>query len=589
MVTGQFEIQAASSTSTDLRTTRAARVAEWLLILLAPAAAWLFFGIVLINQDGHVDPWLYLGYGRAFSILQATFGWTYYAVRFPVMMLNGWFVGADHPLLGYAALRYLLLLTCGIPLYFWARRAFGQIAAVVGYLFLVCNPLLSRILLWDLTTFVSVPMALAGMAVWLWSDRVGSRFVSGVLMMGAIASHAFTGTAIATFLFVQAVRRIRSSEWRGLLRDDVLATAIGAAVCYGIGCLYYYSQLGLYDFDPRVIVTVTVTAAGAGEGYAADHQTPFHVWAVRESHVYIPPLCVAIAAALLGRRILENSAIASAWWFGFLYTAAYYAYQLVFGRFVLETVYYFAHLTLVVYLLVPVIVGELARARPQRVAGLLGSAVAALVALPLVHHFLPGFGSWFQATTYDNWTVLMTVGLLAGLLAASTPLLVRRGAAVVVLVTFVLLVQTLAFMNPAHRVVFESQHRSHQAGVYMAAVQMMDVFAANLTPETPVLLWYCGTQKSLRSVASTASLHTVNHPWMPKPCQQGLGTYELERLSSIQPRYVLMLSEDAGTFVPQVAALRDSGYVVQDVLARTIGDAAYRADLRLVQITRATP
>jgi hypothetical protein len=125
--------------------------------------------------------------------------------------------------------------------------------------------------------------------------------------------------------------------------------------------------------------------------------------------------------------------------------------------------------------------------------------------------------------------------------------------------------------------------------VYIAAIQMMDVFAANLTPETPVLLWYCGSQRSVMSVASTALLHTVNHPWMPQPCQQGLGAYELKRLTSIQPRYLLLLSEDPATFVPQVAALRDSGYVVKDVLARTIGDAVYRADLRLVQITRATP
>ena len=240
MATGRFTIQSGSGTSADVQPTRSARVAEWLLILLAPLAAWLFFGIVLINQDGLVDPWLYLGYGRAFTILQAAFGWSYYAVRFPVMILNGWFVGADHPLIGFAALRYLLLLTCGIPLYFWARAAFGMVAAVVGYLFLVCNPLLFRILLWDLTTFVSVPMALAGMAVWLSSDRPGSRVVSGALMTAAMASHAFTGTAILTFLTVQAVKRIRASQWKKLLRDDVLATALGAAVCLGVGCLYYY-------------------------------------------------------------------------------------------------------------------------------------------------------------------------------------------------------------------------------------------------------------------------------------------------------------------------------------------------------------
>ena len=590
MTAGGVLIESVLVTPTDEQLTRGATVSEWLLILLAPVAAWAVFGIVLINQDGYVDPWLYLGYGRAFNVLHAMFDWTYYGVRFPVVMLNEFFVGGDHPVAGYVALRYLLLLACGIPVYLWARATYGRYAAVIGYLFLFCNPLLPRILLWDLTTFVSVPMALAGMAVWLLSERVSGRFLSGALMMGAIASHAFTGTAIGTFLGVQAVRRIRSWEWRSLMRNDVLATALGAAAAFVVGCLYYYAELGPYDFDPRVIVNVTVAAAGAGEGYAAVNHTPFLVWAAREFHVYVPLLCVAISAPLLGRRALENSTIAAAWWWGMLYTGMYYVYQLVFGRFVLETFYYFAHLSLVVFLLVPVIVGELKRAQPQRNAVLVWSVgITALVLLPLTHHIAPAFGKWLETTAYDNRTALGIVGALTGVSIVFTRPLIRRGAALAVLGVFLLLVQTLTFSNSAHRWVFDSQHRARELGVYLAAVQMMDVFASNSTPDAPVLLWYCGPQRSILSVASTASLHTVNSPWANEPCQPRLGEYERKRLTSIQPRYVLMLSEDPGTFARQEASLKDDGYLVQDVFARAIGDATYRADLRLVQIMRETP
>ena len=238
MMAGGSQIQDPFATNAPVRLAPRALLAEWLLVLLAPLAAWWLFGIVLINQDSFIDPWIYVGYGRAFTVFQTMFGWPYYAVRFPVVMLNALFLTGDHPLIGYAALRYLLLLSCAIPLYLWSRKTFGRSAAALGYLFLICNPLFPRIILWDLTTFVSVPMALAGMALWLWSDRASSRFLSGVLMMASIASHAFTGSAIATFLAVQAVRRLRSRELGGLLRNDVLATALGAATTFGVGCLY---------------------------------------------------------------------------------------------------------------------------------------------------------------------------------------------------------------------------------------------------------------------------------------------------------------------------------------------------------------
>jgi hypothetical protein len=139
--------------SQDLKIRSVSRVTplEIAFFLLTPVFAVFLFDISLINQDGAIDPWLYVGYGRNFPLLHALYGWTYYSARFPVMILNGAFLKFPDPIVGYIALRYLLLLLCGIPLYLWARHCFGVAIAIASYLFLFCNPLFPRVVLWDLT------------------------------------------------------------------------------------------------------------------------------------------------------------------------------------------------------------------------------------------------------------------------------------------------------------------------------------------------------------------------------------------------------------------------------------------------------
>ena len=560
------------------------RAAEWLLILFAPPAAWLLFGIVLINQNNQIDPWFYLGFGRAFHTLHDIFGWPYYAVRFPVVFLNGLFLSGEHPLIGYAVLRYLIVLSCGLPLYIWARARLGRPAAVVGFLFLVSNPLFPRVILWDLTPFVSVPMALAAMVIWLHSDGAGARFLSGLLMMTSVAAHAFTGTALLTFLAIQVIRRLRAREFHDLIRKDVLVTGLGAIVCFAGGGLYYYARIG--PFDPRVLITGTLWAAGVAHEYARSHATPFSTWAVREYHVYVPLICVVMTGVLLGRRVLHNTAVASAWWFGVAYMTAYLVYQVVFGRFVLETFYYFAHLSLVVYLLVPVIVAELTIAAPAPSRHMTAMAAGTgLLLLPLAQRLVPAFGTWLDSAGRPTIGVWLGVGV-AGMLVLAGVRSLRARSAAALLCMFLLTVQLLTFLNPTHRRVFDSSYRAEETGAYIAAIQMLDVFAAASTPKTPVMLWVCSHPYSIVSVASTVLLYSVSNPFALEPCGAQLGEYERERLTSQRPRYLLLMNDRPDAFGVQEASLRREGYEVQERLTRSIGNEAYRAIIRLVEITR---
>lgn len=559
---------------------------ETLIILLLPPAAWYLLGIVLINQDGFVDPWIYTGYGQHFELLHTLFGWLYYSVRFPVIVLNeaAWQLGA---VTGYVVLRYLLLLACGTALYAWTRRTFGRSVAMAGYLFLIVNPLLPRVLLWDLTPFVSVPMALAGMSVWLVADdRPGLRLLSGGLLCAAICAHAFTGSAVGMFLLVQASRRVRSGEWRALFRVDVLCTAGGAAICIALGCLYLFVRVGA--FDPTVIVRTTVDMVSVGNLYAETHRTPYGEWAAREWYVYVPALCLFLSAALLGGRVLRNTAVASVWWFGAAYTAFYLIDQFVLGRFVLETFYYFAHLTLVVYMLVPVILSEMIRRLSSSAARrVVAAACVALVAVPLLNHLVPDRVDVWMSWADRNVSLLTGLTVVAGLLIAFAPWLRRQAAtAAVAAAGFALLVQAFTFLNLPHRMVFDSRRWDREVGVYRTNVQMLDLFATYSRPAARVMLWFCPRQTSLLSLASSTLLFTVNDPFAADPdgCDGMLGEYELTRLVRNPVQFVLMLDEGGGSFPARERALNDAGFSTATVQARTLRSGSYSTEARLLRV-----
>ena len=561
---------------------------EVFVILLSPVAAWLLLGITLINQDGYVDPWFYTGYGRAFTTLYALFGWPYYVVRFPVVILNEAF-SWSHPVLGFGVLRYLLLLACGIPLYRWARTTFGRSVALPSYLFLFCCPLLPRILLWDLTTFVSVPMALAGMGLWLVDESRTGRLLSGICMTAAVAAHAFTGTAVGIFVLVQVVRRVRAGQYRQLVVSDICMTAFGAITCLIIGWGYYRYRIG--PFDPTIFFSTTAGAAASGNAYAGSHATPFIAWAATQQHVYIPVLCVALGGILLGRSVLENTAKSSIWWFGLLYLAAYATYQFVFGRFVLETFYYFAHLTITIFLLVPIIIGELFKDTPPSMKWrACAVTVAGLLALPVYNHIALSQWDVVLHAFYGSLTALAVLLIGAAIVGLFSISLRRRplGGAFCA-ASFMVMVQLLAFVSPSQRSVFDSRRAARETGVYLATLDMLSVFSQYTYPSGHVMLWFCPSQTSLLSVASSVLLYTVHNSFSgtDEACVGTIGSSERSRLQSRPVRYILMLDQTGVPFDTWDTSLRHEGYAPYEVLSKTIGDRAYSTKLRLVALDRA--
>ena len=309
--------------------------------------------------------------------------------------------------------------------------------------------------------------------------------------------------------------------------------------------------------------------------------------------MYAPLLCVAMSGALLGRRVLRNTAVSSAWWFGVAYVSVYLFYQFVLGRFVIETFYYFAHLTVVVYLLVPVVLGESTQTLSPRARWIvLAAAAGALLSVPLINHWRPSVGDELQGLTQANMTFLIRLVLLAALITSAARLLARRSVtACASVVAFMLLLQTFTFLSPSHRGVFDSRRRDRETDLYLATTEMLDVFAAHATPQTMVMLWYCSLQPSLGSIASSVLLFTLQRPFSSdrQACDGSVGDYELRRLSEYPVRYVLMLDEGGSSFPARESALQEAGYTTRTIRTETIGANACKANLRLIQISAPEP
>jgi hypothetical protein len=560
-------------------------LAEFAFVLLAPAAAVLLFDISLVNQDTYIDPWLYTAYGQNFDVLHALYGWPYYAVRFPVIMLISAFERPPNPIVGYVLLRYVLVLLSGGLLYLWSRRKFGVAIAVTSYLFLFCNPLFPRVVLWDLTTFVSVPLAVAGIALWLLPERPYwvDRFAVGFLFCASIASHAFTATAIGLFLIVEGLRTLARREFARFALYDVVATALGAAACFGIGVLYYYSHVG--RFDPAVILTSTLSAVSAGNAYAKAHSDRSLAWLLTATFVYIPYALLLVSGFGLGRKILLDQMSARIWRFAAPYALALAIYQFAFGSFVLEIFYYFAHLTIIVYFLFPICLALLAR------SGTIGAKTAAaaaatlvLIAAPLARRLVPNL-IHAMPVTLTSANAIFAIALAGVLVSVFAVWRTPRSSIAVTGAAFILtaVVQLATFSTPIHSSLYASPREARESGVYRSAVDVLRIFAAYARPDARVMFWTPNRETSTLSIASMGLLFDLQDPWSGQG-MPNFGDHERERLRFPGLRYVMLLSERADENPAGIETLAREGIQVRQVERRTIIHEPYVLYLDLVEL-----
>lgn len=564
---------------------------ESLFIVIAPIVGFFALHIRLLTQDAAIDPWIYTGYGQEFRLLQQLYDWRYYAVRFPVVLLNFAVPKGLDPIVGFAIVRYLVFISCGVPFYLWARYHFGIVHAIAAYLFLFCNPLLPRVLQWDLTPFVSVPMALVGITLWLLPTEsnainrmLANRVLAGFAFAASAAAHAFTGTAIAAFFLVEAARRLIKREYFGLVLFDILAPIAGAAVCFAIGMALYFVILG--PFDPSVIFSVTFDAVREGDQYAVSNSEEVSKWIWRDSNALIPLLLLGFIAIGFTRDLLKDNIVSRLWWFGLLYYAAYGAYEFFFHQFVLEpnSFWYFFHLTLVIYLLFPVclyLITQQLTPRHQTIVGVVAIAVLILT---------PAYQEQFQidpnvlkdiVLSFKVLSVITVILLLVAIYSIRAFARVT-GVMSAYAIGLTLAIQLLTLCAPAFSLAYSNVDEAREYDVYRAAVKTVRVFARYARPSQRVKVWYPAKENSVMSIASTVLLDSINDYGGGMP---DLGDYERLQLRSPALNYIMMLSEDFELIANGKSALVRNGYEFRDVVHQTIGGPHFKAELDLIELT----
>jgi hypothetical protein len=528
-------------------------------ILVAPVAAWWMLDINLFPQAGSVDPWFYTGVGQIFNSLVDVYGWPYYLVRFPITFVNRLCCRNAYPDVGYILLRYLLVVGAGGSLYSMALKKMGRPAAMIGYLYLFCNPLFLRVIAWDLTPFLSVPAALAGAAIWLHSEKEAMwRYpLAGGLFCISVNSHIFTSTAIACFLMAAIIAHLLSKRPIRDLAVALLGMLVGFAAVGALGWWYYYELVG--PIDPLLFWKVNRAVLAAGSDYALTHARPFWTWAAQETYFYVPYLWIA-AALILRRGLVEKKTYWTILLASILYGAFYLLYRFMLGRFVIEAHYYFGHIWAVCYLLVPLVAAQAAQ---QTNLSYWIVLVFMLISLPadwLVGMHNRGQIEWLTRA----WGVYgaVAVALLAAVAGIACLRLFKshRGVAIASLGLFCATLQFLSILPHASREVYGIPPQAHRRDLYMVGIQHAKLWATYARKEQIPLLWYQSAPDDLdiSSVVFTTFGDALHNKWqhggMPN-----IGEYERQRLAEPGKCYLFLLAKNPDDIQQGKKALAAAG------------------------------
>ena len=546
---------------------------DWLLLLLSPIAAWLLFDINLWNQLGYADPWYYTGAGQAFHALVDSYGWPYYYVRFPVAFFNELFCSGDHPAIGYVLLRYLLVVLVGGSLYVMALRKFDRKSAQLTLLFVLCHPMLLRNMLWDYPQFLACSMGLAGVAIWLTPG--GKRWlrtsIAGALCALALYSNLFIATMLGMFgVSLLIACMVRRSGWLALLRD-VFFAIIGVILVTLAGCAYLKHSHA--SFEPAMLWTVNMNALKAGNAYAQGQTSSFMTWGTTATYVYVPFLLM-ISAWILHRRRQDGPYEWELLLTGTTYCLFYLVYRSLVGNFVMEVFFYFAFLSLIIYLVVPLVFHELTNRTESRRHAFWTIRIALLVPLYVSilrnqSHLTAPLGSLVTVTWVKLicW-IICAVGAVFYIRLAAR----RRLALTISIGSFIMVVQFLALLPESVRHVYANPHERSESISYRVAVEFARYHREHSRKDTRILTWYDRSDGGfiLYSTSFVSLGDSLNEKWTDPAGLPNIGTFELGRLAESGNGRLIVMATSPDNIAKGKSNLSRAGVKFEVVDTRTI-------------------
>ena len=556
------------------------RTAEAAFVALLPIVAVWLFNISIIDQESYVDPEFYTGYGQSFERMWQVFGLTYYAARFPVMFLNTTTQHLVPGFGGYAVAHYLSFLIAAIPLYLLARRHFGLTVAAASYAFLVLNPLFPRVISWDLTTSLSIPAGLSGIALWLLAKRPWGIGVFGAGFMFAVAlnSHIFTGTAIGVFLATELLFSL--FRRRAILAFIVktLTASAGAVTCVLLGLWFYHATVG--PVTATELWEVTAHAMRDGRRYAETHYVPLADYYARNYEIYVPLVMTAAAVVLNRRRLLSDTFEARITWFGVAYLCAYVVAVFVLRMNIVQYFWYFGHLTIAVYLIVPVVLRQFAeRAGSQAILWFTGTL--AVISLTVTSAFQSVHQISVKAA--ENGPVVFAV-LALGIFAVALLGLRHRGAVTAGAVLCAIVVQA-SYLSWPHLSVYNRAENASERPTFEIIREYHRLLNRYDRPDTRVRTWYQTSNVRLLSVASSNLLFTVQSPWSG-PGMPDIGQTERGILIQEQTRYVLLMADDTERVAAGLRALTEAKVRFTPRETGSWGYPPARVSVALIELAR---
>jgi hypothetical protein len=539
------------------------------VILLGPLLGVLVLRAPLVNTMIYRDPWFYSAYGWELSHFVEVFGWLYYAVRFPVNLPIGLAADVFGAETGYLLLRFVILALTGWALYAVLRRFASVPVSCTGVALMTLNPFFLRLMLWDYTTFITLPCTLAGAAVWYLGASTGRQrwtaLASGALLAAAVFANPLAGFVIPVLYAVEGVAALRAGlRAVGHYAVRLALSAVGAVLVFLVGYLGYMTHLGT-SLSPRDIVQPTLDVFGSYSQVLSPFQVPARTWLAHEPRVYAPPLACGALVVAMGRSLLATTIRARLAQFAIAYTAFFWLYRKFFTSSVVETWWAYSMTAVTIAFALPLVLDALERRDGARgVRGLLGAMLAGtIVADLLVRSFDDSVLSIYDAI-HDH--VPLLIAELAAVAAAAVAIRLLRGAARSAAVAAFAAGLAFVSLTPADYIGIHSPGEFSKLGSgaelsgYGAAHDLTELLARVDQPDARVFAW-------------TSMSGDANIVWVDMPHQFGgiqnaekpvpltrLTAAEIETLRNPLTRGVLVFDGDAAAVDGAAAVLRRNGF-----------------------------
>jgi hypothetical protein len=535
------------------------------VVLLGPLVGVLVLRAPLMNNLAYRDPWFYSGYGWTLEHHIEIFGWFYYSVRFPVTLPIRWSTDLFGPVTGAVLLRYLILAGTGAVFYACVRRFASVAAAAASVVLLAINPFYVRMVLWDYTSFVALPCAIVGVALWFMASTLGRPYwafiTSGALFGAAIFANPFSAVFAAPLLLIEGVAALRRGPREiGRLALRLAAAGLGSVLMFIGGYLAYRAYLG--DMAPKDLISPTLDFARSNSQFSAPFQRPASEFLDGEPRIYAPVLLAVATLVILGRRVIEDTLRGRLAQYAVGYIAVLWVYRFVVTSAAIEAWWAYNMSAVTMAFAVPVILDELERTTDRRsfrvlLAAVLGGAgITTLVirnanssAVRLYEHLR------------DNVPGVLTVLALALALVVAVRLSRSALNRAALACAFFALLAAVGLM-PARYIgigqtgEFAPDGRSELWG-YQAAYDMAKLLERTDQPDSRTLLWT--TSYGFSSLVWTNLPHqggAIQNAEAPPVALTEIQPWEASLVHYPTTDDVLLLSSDSADMSHGVAALR---------------------------------